>query len=106
MSNSQNKGKKVVKTTSKRTKSASSKQRKASAISIEKEPLLYGKKHYLIFLAGVVLIALGLILMSGGGMPSKDVFEADRIYSFRRTVVAPFLIILGLLVEIYGIFKK
>ncbi|MFK7931942.1 MAG: DUF3098 domain-containing protein [Saprospiraceae bacterium] len=28
------------------------------------------------------------------------------IYSFRRTVLAPFVILAGLVVEIYAIFKK
>ena len=106
MSTSPNKGKKVVKTTVKKSQRSQAKSKGSTSVKVEQEPLLYGKKHYLIFLGGVLLIVLGLIMMSGGGMPSKDVFEPERIYSFRRTVIAPLFIIAGLLVEIYGIFKK
>jgi len=49
---------------------------------------------------------LGLILMAGGGSEDPAVFDSDRIYSFRRITLAPFLLILGLVVEIYAIFKK
>ena len=55
---------------------------------------------------GLGLITLGLILMSGGGMPSPDVWDESIIYGFRRTVLAPFLILAGLIVEIFAIFKK
>ena len=55
---------------------------------------------------GAGLIALGLVLMSGGHMPSPDVWEPERIYGFRRTVLAPLVILAGLGVEIYAIFKK
>jgi hypothetical protein len=39
-------------------------------------------------------------------MPSPDEWEPERIYSFRRTVLAPIVILAGLAVEIYAIFKK
>lgn len=57
-------------------------------------------------LAGIALVALGLILMSGGGMENPNEWKAEEIYSTRRTVVAPFVIILGLVVEIVAIFRK
>jgi hypothetical protein len=55
---------------------------------------------------GVLLIALGLVLMLGGAMPSPDVWDESIIYSFRRTVLAPIFILAGLGVEIYAIFKR
>jgi hypothetical protein len=39
-------------------------------------------------------------------MPSPDVWDDSIIYSFRRTVLAPIVIIIGLVVEIFAIFKK
>jgi len=39
-------------------------------------------------------------------MPSPDVWEPQRIYSFRRTVLAPIFILAGLGTEIYAIFKR
>jgi len=71
-----------------------------------KAELIFNKQNYLWMGVGVGLIALGLLLMVGGAMPSPDVWDDSLIYSWRRTVLAPFLILLGLLVEIYAIFKK
>lgn len=67
--------------------------------------LLFGKEHYLLMGLGAVLIALGLLLMSGGAMESPEVWQPEVIYSFRRTVLAPIVILAGLGVEIYAIFK-
>ncbi len=81
-------------------------KRTTSASTIAKEPLLFGKQNYILMGIGLGLITLGLILMSGGGMPSPDVWDESIIYGFRRTVLAPFLILAGLIVEIFAIFKK
>ena len=69
-------------------------------------PLIFNKQNYILMGVGVLLIALGLMLMAGGGSEDPAVFDSDRIYSFRRITLAPFLLILGLVVEIYAIFKK
>jgi hypothetical protein len=68
-------------------------------------PMLFKRHNYLYMLIGVGLIALGMLLMMGGSMPSPDVWDENIIYSFRRTVLAPIVIIAGLAVEIYAIFK-
>jgi hypothetical protein len=60
----------------------------------------------MLMLAGIGLIALGLLLMSGGAMPSPDVWDESIIYSTRRTLIAPIVIVLGLVVEIVAIFKR
>lgn len=78
-------------------------QNTASQISSE---LLFNKTNYLIILGGFGLIFLGMLLMMGGHMPSHDVWDDNIIYSFRRTVLAPFIILIGLVVGGYGIFKK
>ena len=57
-------------------------------------------------LAGAALITLGLICMIGGSMPDPNTWDPDIIYSKRITFVAPMLILTGLIVEIYAIFKK
>jgi len=51
------------------------------------------------------LVILGYILMTGGKMPSKDLWDEKVIYSFRRTVVAPLVILGGLILAIYAIFR-
>lgn len=53
----------------------------------------------------VGLVILGYILMMGGKMPSKDVWDESIIYSFRRTVLAPVVILGGIGLSIYSIFR-
>ncbi len=65
--------------------------------------LVFGKKNYLVMLAGLVLIALGYILMSGGGSDDPNVFNPE-IFSFRRIRLAPLLIIIGFVVQVVAIF--
>ncbi len=72
---------------------------------LEKDNLIFGKQNYILMGVGAALVALGMLLMTGGNMPSPDVWDEDIIYGFRRTVLAPFTILAGLIVEIFAIFK-
>lgn len=65
----------------------------------------FSKNNFMFMGLGVLLIFLGMIAMSGGGMPDPETWDADRIYGFRRTVLAPVLILAGLAIEVYAIFK-
>ncbi len=67
--------------------------------------MVFGKQNYILMSVGLLLIILGLVLMTGGSMPDPDVWEPERIYSFRRVTLAPILIIAGLVVEIFAIFQ-
>lgn len=69
-------------------------------------PLLFTKENYIYIAIGCGLIGLGLILMMGGGMKDPNVWDESVIYSFRRTVLAPIVILAGLAMEIYAIFRK
>ena len=89
---------KVVPTVSKRGTLASKTKR-------QPEEMMFNRDNYIFMLAGIGLILLGLALMSGGKMPSPDVWDESIIYSFRRTVLAPFVILAGLGLEVYAIFK-
>ena len=51
------------------------------------------------------MIALGFILMAGGGSDDPNVFN-DEIYNWQRIRLAPTLVIIGLGIEIYAIFAK
>ena len=55
---------------------------------------------------GAVVMLLGLALMSGGKSSDPNVFNPKEVYSFRRITIAPILIVLGLMVEVYAIMKK
>jgi hypothetical protein len=67
---------------------------------------LFGKRSYQLMLAGVVVMALGMLLMSGGKSPDPAQFKYEEIYSFTRVTLAPILILLGLGIEVYALFKK
>ncbi len=70
-----------------------------------KGEFLFGKRNYSIMLIGVVFIAIGFILMAGGGSEDPTVFN-EEIYNFRRISLAPTLVIIGLIIEIYAILTN
>ena len=67
---------------------------------------LFDKQNLMLMLLGVGIIALGMLLMVGGASEDRGVFNYDEVYSTRRITIAPILIIIGLVIEIYAIFKK
>ena len=67
--------------------------------------LLFDKTNYILMLIGFVLIMLGFVLMSGGRQ-DPNVFNTNEIYSFRRITLAPIVIIIGFIVEIFAVLKK
>ena len=66
---------------------------------------VFTKTNYIIMAAGLVLLALGYILLSGGGSDDPKVFNYE-MFNVRRLYVAPILIILGLVAEIVAIMYK
>lgn len=67
-----------------------------------KQEFIFQKKNYRFMFLGLVCIALGFLLMSGGGSDDPNVFNPE-IYNFRRIRLAPTLILIGLGIEIYAI---
>lgn len=67
-----------------------------------KSEFIFQKKNYIFLFIGLGLIALGYILMSGGGSDDPNVFNPE-IYNFRRIRLAPTLILIGLGIQIYAI---
>ena len=62
-------------------------------------------KNYYMMLAGVIVIVIGFILMSGGG--DHTATEVDEsIFSFRRITLAPIVVIAGFVLEIFAIMKR
>ncbi|MGG8496689.1 DUF3098 domain-containing protein [Tenacibaculum sp. TC6] len=70
-----------------------------------KNEFLFGKRNYSIMLIGLAVIALGFILMAGGGSDDPKVFNPD-IYSWRRIRLAPTLVLIGFGIEIYAILAN
>ena len=72
----------------------------------EKSKMVLGKKNYVFIIIGCLVVILGFILMSGGGSENPNVFKEEELFSFRRITLAPFMVMLGYGVVLYGIMKK
>jgi len=70
-----------------------------------KPEFLFDKINYKILLIGIGVIALGFILMSGGGSEDPNVFSED-IFNFRRIRLAPTTVLIGFGITIYAILKN
>ena len=77
------------------------KKRKESA----KQNFVFSKKNYIWMLIGLAFIALGFILMVGGGSDDPNVFS-DAVFSVQRIRIAPTLILIGFGIQIYAILLK
>lgn len=71
----------------------------------EGKKLPFTKMNYILVIAGVLLIALGMILMIGGGSSDPDVFN-PKMFNFQRLTLSPILILLGFVTEIVAIFWR
>ena len=63
---------------------------------------VFGKRNYMFMFIGLAVIALGFILMSGGGSEDPNEFN-DAIYNFQRIRLAPALVLIGFAIEVYAI---
>lgn len=67
-----------------------------------KSEFIFGRKNYKFMFIGIAFIALGFILMSGGGSDDPNVFNPE-IFNWRRIRLAPTLVLLGFGIQIYAI---
>jgi hypothetical protein len=68
---------------------------------------IFSKENYMWMLGGAVLIAIGMFLLSGGKSNNDPtVFDKEAVYSTTRITIAPILILAGLVIEIFAIFRK
>lgn len=74
--------------------------------NIEKQEFLFGKVNYKFLIIGIAVIALGFLLMLGGGSDDPGVFNEKELFSFTRIRIAPTNVLIGFGITIYSIFKK
>lgn len=67
-----------------------------------KTEFIFGKRNYKFMFIGLAFIAVGFILMSGGGSDDPNVFN-PQIFSWRRIRLAPTLVLIGFAFQIYAI---
>ncbi|MBQ2142830.1 MAG: DUF3098 domain-containing protein [Alistipes sp.] len=65
----------------------------------------FGAKNYALMAIGVLVIVVGFILMSGGGDHTATEFDSS-IYSTRRITIAPIVVIVGFVIEIFAIMLR
>ena len=75
-------------------------------VNNNKPEFLFDKVNYKILLIGLVVIAIGFILMSGGGSDDPNIFKGEELFSFRRSRLAPTVVLIGFGITIYSILKN
>jgi predicted ABC-type sugar transport system permease subunit len=73
---------------------------------VKKPTSLFDKENKLWMLAGIIIMIIGFLLMAGGRSEDPNVFNANEIYSTTRITIAPILILAGLVVLIFSIFRQ
>lgn len=63
------------------------------------------RRGVILLLAGLVLMVLGYVLMTGGGSSDPQVFNY-AMFDFRRLTLAPVCIVAGIVVIIVAIVRK
>ena len=66
---------------------------------------VFKKKNYMILIAGLVSILLGITLMIGGGSEDPTKFS-EEIFNFQRLTLAPILIVSGFVIGVFAIMIK
>ena len=74
--------------------------------SVSDERFAVAKRNIIWILCGLLIMVLGYVLMTGGGTKDPNVFTGEQMFSFRRIVLAPILIFIGFVFEIWAIMHK
>ena len=67
---------------------------------------LFERENYKWMLIGAGVMIVGFFLMAGGRSEDPNVFNPSEIYSTVRITIAPILILAGLAIEIFAIFRQ
>ena len=65
----------------------------------------FHKQNYVLVVVGLIILALGFILMIGGGTDDPNEFS-DGLFNFQRLTLAPILLLIGYVVEIFAILWR
>lgn len=77
-------------------------EKKRKQEAAKKTAFIFEAKNYRFMLIGIAFIAVGFILMAGGGSDDPNIFNPE-IYSWRRIRLAPAFILIGFGFEVYAI---
>jgi len=68
-----------------------------SNVPVEPKTMLFSKENYILTGASLLIVVIGFVLMSG---------KTGNIYDFRRTTLAPIVVVSGFILGIYAIFYR
>ncbi|NOX85962.1 MAG: DUF3098 domain-containing protein [Chlorobi bacterium] len=66
---------------------------------------VFSRQNYIMIIAGLLILALGFLLLIGGGSDNPNVFNYS-LFNFQRLTLAPILILVGYVIEILAILKR
>ena len=69
------------------------------------EKMALGAKNIKFMIAGLLVMAAGFLLLSGGGSDDPQVFNY-AMFDWRRLIAAPIVIVAGIVVEIVSIMGR
>ena len=70
-----------------------------------KKDFAFGRENFILIAAAVIIIAVGFLLMSGGGSKDPSGFNPE-IFSTRRIVIAPVITLVGFVTMIFWDSEK
>jgi hypothetical protein len=79
--------------------------KKETTPAVASQPL-FEKANYMWMIGGLIIMVIGYLLMSGGRSDDPNTFNPDEVYSTTRITIAPILILAGLVVLIFAIFRQ
>jgi hypothetical protein len=68
----------------------------------KKSPPIFRKVNYILMIVGILFLIVGYILLAGGGAENSSVFNPE-IFNTRRIVIAPLVMLIGLIIGIIAI---
>jgi len=71
----------------------------------EKLDFAFGRENYILMFIGLGVLVIGYLLVIGGGSNDPNIFNYD-LFSTRRLVVAPMIIMAGFIIQIVAIMKR
>ncbi|MCB0515297.1 MAG: DUF3098 domain-containing protein [Chitinophagales bacterium] len=71
-----------------------------------KHHFLFHKKNFVIVLIGLAVMLLGFFAMMLAPNTDPTVYNEKELYGFRTTVLAPVLVLLGLVIQVVAIMMK
>jgi len=71
---------------------------------MDKKDFAFGRMNFILLAAGMVIVIIGFLLMSGGGS-TAEAYDPD-IFSARRVKVAPIVCLLGFVSMIYAVVYR